>query len=223
TSNSRRGSSPLNCGEVSLYQKWGPEILLPGMLPGKAQRGESSWTPARYSPPTRTVLPEAKLVRAILVSIRGRSSGASATCVTKRSAPPQAPSFIGCIWPPRRGWLSLPCSPLGARAQGCCVQAMVAALEFDERTVADWWTRAGRQGQAVHEYLVEQPRDLGQVQADEILVKTQGRIVWMALAMMVKTRLWLGGEVSERRALPLIRRRIAPWRRCAGRRARVVV
>ena len=46
-------------------------------------------------------------------------------------------------------------------AHRCPVQAIVAAFGFDERTVADWWARAGRQGQAVHEYLVEQPRDLG--------------------------------------------------------------
>src|SRR5712691_11572468 len=65
-------------------------------------------------------------------------------------------------------------------AHGCPVQAMVAALGCDERTVADWWARSGRQGQAVQEYLVEQPRDLGQVQADEIRVKKQGGIVWMA-------------------------------------------
>ena len=36
----------------------------------------------------------------------------------------------------------------------------------------------------------------------------QGGIVWMALAMLVTTRLWLGGEVSEQRDLPLIRRLI---------------
>ena len=53
---------------------------------------------------------------------------------------------------------------------------------FDERTVAAWWARSGRQGQAVHESLVEQPRDLGQVQADELRVKKQSGIVWMALA-----------------------------------------
>ena len=50
-------------------------------------------------------------------------------------------------------------------AHGCPVQAIVAAFGFDARTVAAWWTRAGRQGQAVQEHLVEQPRDLGQVQA----------------------------------------------------------
>lgn len=103
-------------------------------------------------------------------------------------------------------------------AHGCPVQAIVAALGFDERTVATWWARAGRQGQAVHESLVEQPRDLGQVQADELRVKKQGGIVWMALAMMVKTRLWLGGEVSEQRDLSLIRRLIERGRRCAARR-----
>src|SRR2546425_5094518 len=107
-------------------------------------------------------------------------------------------------------------------AHGCPLQAIVAAFGFDERTIADWWARSGRQGQTVHEYLVEQPRDLGQVQADELRVKKQGGIVWMALAMMVKTRLWLGGEVSEQRDLPLIRRLIARVRRCAACRPLLV-
>jgi transposase-like protein/IS1 family transposase len=100
-------------------------------------------------------------------------------------------------------------------AHGCPLQAIVVAFGYDERTVAAWWARSGRQGQAVQEYLVEQPRDLGQVQADELRVKKQGRIVWMALAMMVKTRLWLGGEVSEQRDMTLIRRLIERVRRCA--------
>jgi hypothetical protein len=107
-------------------------------------------------------------------------------------------------------------------AYGCPVQAIVAAFGLDERTVAEWWARSGRQGQTVHEHLVEQPRDLGQVQADEIRVKKQGGIVWMALAIMVKTRLWLGGEVSEQRDLPLIRRLIERVRRCAARRPLLV-
>jgi transposase-like protein len=107
-------------------------------------------------------------------------------------------------------------------AHGCPVQALVVAFGFDERTVAAWGARAGRQGQAVQEHLVEQPRDLGQVQADEIRVKKQGGIVWMALAMMVKTRVWLGGEVSEQRDMPLIRRLIERVKRCAARRPLLV-
>jgi transposase-like protein len=100
-------------------------------------------------------------------------------------------------------------------AHGCPVQAIVVAFGFDERTVAAWEARAGRHGQAVQEHLVEHPRDLGQVQADEIRVKRQGGIVWMALAMMVSTRLWLAGEVSEQRDMPLIRRLIERVCRCA--------
>jgi transposase-like protein/IS1 family transposase len=103
-------------------------------------------------------------------------------------------------------------------AHGCPVQAIVVAFGFDERTVAAWGARAGRHGQAVQEHLVEQPRDLGQVQADEMRVKRQGGIVWMALAMMVSTRLWLAGEVSEQRDMTLMRRVIERVRACALQR-----
>ena len=89
-------------------------------------------------------------------------------------------------------------------AYGCPIQAIVKAFGIDERTVAHWWRRAGEQSQAVHEYQVERPRDLVQVQADEIRVKKQSGIMWMAMAIQVKTRLWLGGEVSEHREMALI-------------------
>jgi hypothetical protein len=39
--------------------------------------------------------------------------------------------------------------------------------------------------------LVEQPRDLGQVQADEIRVKKQGGIVWMAMGLRVPGFGWV--------------------------------
>src|SRR5712691_7417068 len=104
-------------------------------------------------------------------------------------------------------------------AHGCPLQAIVIAFGFDERTVARWCARVGVQGQAVQAHLVEHPLDLGQVQADEIRVKTQGGIVWMALAMMVSTRLWLAGEVSAQRDMTLIRRLIERVRRGAAHRA----
>jgi hypothetical protein len=107
-------------------------------------------------------------------------------------------------------------------AHGCPLHAIVVAFGFDERTVAAWGTRAGRQGQAVQEHLVEQPRDLGQGQADAIRVKQQGGIVWMALAMMVQPRLWLAGEGSEQRDMPLIRRLIERVKRGAAPRPLVV-
>ena len=107
-------------------------------------------------------------------------------------------------------------------AYGCPLQAIVVAFGFDERTVAAWFARAGRQAQAVQEHVVERPRDLGQVQADEIRVKQQGKISWMALAMSVSTRLWLAGEVSEQRDLGLLRRLLGRVRRCAARRPLLV-
>lgn len=70
-------------------------------------------------------------------------------------------------------------------AHGCPVQAVVAAYGLDERTVSDppqrisnWQARAGTQGQAVQQHLVERPRELGQVQADQLRVKKQGGIGW---------------------------------------------
>jgi transposase-like protein len=63
------------------------------------------------------------------------------------------------------------------RAHGCPRPAIVVAFGDDERTVAGWLARGGVQGQAVQAPLVEQPRALGQVQADEIRVKTQGGLV----------------------------------------------
>ncbi len=88
---------------------------------------------------------------------------------------------------------------------GCPVQAIVAAYGFDERTIKSWWQRAGEHCKQVHEYKVGQSQlDLQQVQADEIKVKTQGGAIWMAMAMMVSTRLWLGGVISSRRDKGLI-------------------
>ena len=91
-------------------------------------------------------------------------------------------------------------------AYGCPVQAIVKAFGLDERTVRDWHERAGAHCKQVHEQLVENSQqDLAQVQADEIKVKAQQGTYWMALAMAVSTRLWLGGVVSRKRDLVLIR------------------
>ncbi len=40
---------------------------------------------------------------------------------------------------------------------------------------------------------------MGQVQADELRIKVQGAVLRMAMAVMVSTRLWLGGEVGVTR------------------------
>jgi hypothetical protein len=90
---------------------------------------------------------------------------------------------------------------------GCPVQAIVAAFGFDERTVKDWWRRAGHHCQRVHEHVVGRSLlDLLQVQADEIKVNLLGGVIWMAMAMMVSSRLWLGGVISPHRDQALIQR-----------------
>ena len=100
-------------------------------------------------------------------------------------------------------------------AHGCPIQAIVIAFGLDERTVASWEERSGRQCEKVHEHLVEQPRDLGQVQGDEIRVKVQGNIAWMAMALQVSTRLWLGGVLSTCRDTGLITALMQKVRACA--------
>ena len=90
-------------------------------------------------------------------------------------------------------------------AYGCPLQAIVVAFGFDERTVKEWWQRAGEHCQQVHQHVVTSSQlDLGQVQADEIKVKVQGGVIWMAMALMVSTRLWLGGVISPHRDRSLI-------------------
>ena len=93
---------------------------------------------------------------------------------------------------------------LALLAYGCPVCAIVFAFGLDERTVRDWEQRAGHHSEQVHQHLVQRPRDLGQVQADEIRVKMQKAVVWLAMALQVATRLWLGATVSEHRDETLV-------------------
>ena len=103
---------------------------------------------------------------------------------------------------------------LALLASGCPLPSIVFAFEIDPRTVTNWRDKAAAHCQQVHETLVEsQPRDLGQVQADEIRVRCQKRlVVWMALAIQVSTRLWLGGAVSAHRDKHLIGRLVSAVR-----------
>ena len=99
----------------------------------------------------------------------------------------------------------------------CPVQAIVAAFSLDERTVGRWRKEAGAQCRRVHEHLVEAGQvDLGQVQADELRVKAVGGVLWLAAAMEVGSRLWLGGVVSERRERFLIRTLLGRVRASCG-------
>ena len=103
-------------------------------------------------------------------------------------------------------------------SHGCPPQAIVAAFGFDERTVAAWLARAGTHCQQVHQHLVQQGQvDLQHVQADELWVKLVGQRVWMALALAVPSRLWLGGVISPQRDRGLITALVQQVRACARR------
>jgi hypothetical protein len=98
---------------------------------------------------------------------------------------------------------------------GCTVQAIVQAFGLDERTVARWIERAGKHCEHVHaELIVQQELDLQHVQADEIYVKCYQKVAWMAMAIMVPTRLWLGGVVSPTRDHKLTDRLLRLVRAC---------
>lgn len=90
-------------------------------------------------------------------------------------------------------------------SHGCPVAAIEVALGLQGRTVRAWVEAAGRHCEQVHQEQVVQPQDLGQVQADEIRAKVQGGVLWLAMAVAVPTRLWLGGVVSAQRDKHLIR------------------
>ena len=105
-------------------------------------------------------------------------------------------------------------------AHGCPLQAIVAAFGLDERTVARWEREAGMQCQRVHEHVVEASRvQLGQVQADELRVRVVGGAMWLAGALAVESRLWLGGVVSLSRDRALIRALLSRVRACGSVRA----
>ena len=82
-------------------------------------------------------------------------------------------------------------------AHGCPPQAIVAAFGLDERTAADWQRQAGTHCRRVHDhFLRHRPLDLQHAQADELYAKCVGGRCWMAMALAVPYRLWLGGVVS---------------------------
>jgi transposase-like protein len=105
-------------------------------------------------------------------------------------------------------------------AHGCPLQAICAAFGLEERTVARWEREAGMQCRLVHEHIVEAGRvELGQVQADELRVRVVGGVMWLAGALAVESRLWLGGVVSIRRERELIRALLSRVRACGSVRA----
>jgi transposase-like protein len=94
-------------------------------------------------------------------------------------------------------------------AYGCPTSAIVAAFGLDERTVAAWMQRVGDHAYGFHRQQVRR-LDLGQVQVDELRIKGQGVVIWVAMALAVGSRLWLGVVCSPSRDKYLARQ-IITW------------
>ncbi len=92
----------------------------------------------------------------------------------------------------------------------------MASFGYDERTIADWEQRGGDHAQQVHGHLVAQGQvDLQHVQADELWVKLVGQRLWLALALAVPSRLWLGGVLGASRDAHLLARLVGHVRAAA--------
>jgi transposase-like protein len=90
-------------------------------------------------------------------------------------------------------------------AHGCPIQAIVVAFGLDERTVAAWQDKAGRHARAVHHHFLRTAvMNLLHVQAAALCGKIAGGRCWLAMALAVPYRLWLGGVASPVRDLHLI-------------------
>jgi len=105
---------------------------------------------------------------------------------------------------------------LALLAGGCPIPAIVFAFGLDERTVADWHCKAGSHAKAIQEQVVCQGAvDLGQVQGDELYVKTQRGKAWMATAMCVFSRLFIWGAVARERDGALVEQVVVKVRAAA--------
>lgn len=99
-------------------------------------------------------------------------------------------------------------------AFGCPPIAIVRAFALDERTVRRWHYEAGNHCIQMQQTLVETPRAHGQIQADELHIKTHGGVVWVACAIAVASRLWLGAVTRYGRDHTLAVEILALVRRC---------
>lgn len=93
---------------------------------------------------------------------------------------------------------------VGLMAWGCPLKAIVSVFEVDERTVADWLHRAGSYAETFHHQHIQE-HELQQVQVDEIRLKMQRQVLWIAMALSVGSRLWLGAVCRVSRDKQLAR------------------
>ena len=101
-------------------------------------------------------------------------------------------------------------------AHGRPVSAMVVSVGLQAETVRTWAAEAGVHCAQGHRHpVLGACLSLLHAQADEMRVRMQKGMGWMAMALMVSARLWLGGVVSAHRDKSLMRRLADRGRACA--------
>jgi len=96
-------------------------------------------------------------------------------------------------------WLVL--AVLTLLAYGCPLQAIVAAFDLDERTVARWQREAGSQCKRAHQHLLEAGRvQLLQVQADQIRVSRLYRLHRAPAGYLPRPSDCVGAQEDPRRS-----------------------
>src|SRR6266699_5416911 len=165
--------------------------------------------PPRHFARMRHAWQEGRSGKAILSSIAENVLGIAVRCAARHLA--QAGTLFAGLRTPTE----LIVIVVTLLAYGCPIQAIVHAYGLDERSVASCRDRAGKHCQQVHQAIVLQGQlDVQHVQADEIRVKGHRMVVWMGLALMDSTRLWLGGVVSLHRDRSLADRLLQQVRAC---------
>src|SRR4029453_19189960 len=141
----KTGSSPLNRGEAHLSHKWGSRHTPLGMLPHTTRR--------TIMDPTTTFCPNGNC------PARGQTGQGNIGIHSRKeqrfichACDKTFSATTGTVFYRLRTSAETVVIIVTLLAHGCPVQAIVAAFGFDERTVADWWARSGRQSQAVQEY-----------------------------------------------------------------------
>lgn len=91
-------------------------------------------------------------------------------------------------------------------AFGCPAQAIVSTFGIDYRTLDRWAERFGTTSRSLHKCLCFSIFDNVHIQADELYQKLRGKgKAWIATALDVTSRMWLGVEVKRSRNRLLIK------------------
>lgn len=99
-------------------------------------------------------------------------------------------------------------------AFGCPSAAIEKAYGLDARTLKDWQVRFGTSAKHLHNRLFYHILAHVRVQCDELYVKMWGKVLWVANAIEIESRLWVSVKVSRSRTNFLIKKLLEDVKFC---------